>query len=179
VLAPPNAPPIMLQGPQTGPSDALSLQAIDYNTQGNISFTGGARSGATVRLYIDNQPVGEARADREGHWSLLPGFAVSVGLHKLRMDELHGDGSVSQRLELPFQRADFAPVDMADGRVVVQPSQNLWRIARRAYGRGILYTDIYRANRDQIRDPDLIFPGQIFTIPAPENPTPSSPSTIR
>jgi nucleoid-associated protein YgaU len=52
------------------------------------------------------------------------------------------------------------------GRLVVQPGHNLWRIARETYGRGVRYTIIYQANRDQIRDPHLIYPGQIFTLPA-------------
>jgi nucleoid-associated protein YgaU len=54
--------------------------------------------------------------------------------------------------------------------VVVQPRQNLWRLARRAYGAGIRYTVIYQANHDQIRDPRLIYAGQIFTIPPPPAP---------
>lgn len=42
---------------------------------------------------------------------------------------------------------------------------NLWQISRRTYGSGLRYTVIYDANQDQIRDPDLIFPGQIFVLP--------------
>ena len=42
---------------------------------------------------------------------------------------------------------------------------NLWQISRRTYGDGKRYTVIYDANRDQIRDPDLIYPGQIFVMP--------------
>ncbi len=49
--------------------------------------------------------------------------------------------------------------------VVVQPGGNLWTIARRTYGAGIQYTTIYKANRDQIADPDLIYPGQVFVLP--------------
>ena len=52
-------------------------------------------------------------------------------------------------------------------RVIIQPGDNLWTIARNIYGKGIRYTVIYEANRDQIRDPDLIYPGQIFTTPKP------------
>jgi nucleoid-associated protein YgaU len=59
---------------------------------------------------------------------------------------------------------------MADGRIVVQPGNSLWRIAHNAYGEGLHYTIIYQANRDQIRDPDLIYPGQILTVPSPEVP---------
>lgn len=42
---------------------------------------------------------------------------------------------------------------------------NLWQISRRSYGDGKRYTVIYDANRDQIRDPNLIYPGQIFVMP--------------
>lgn len=42
---------------------------------------------------------------------------------------------------------------------------NLWRISRKVYGQGIRYTWIYDANTDQIRNPNLIYPGQIFVMP--------------
>jgi len=49
--------------------------------------------------------------------------------------------------------------------VTVQPGSTLWAISRRNYGEGIMYVRIYEANRDRIRDPDLIYPGQVFTVP--------------
>ena len=49
--------------------------------------------------------------------------------------------------------------------MVIQPGNNLWRISRVIYGRGIRYSVIYQANKDQIRNPSLIYPGQIFTTP--------------
>ena len=49
--------------------------------------------------------------------------------------------------------------------VTVQPGNTLWAIARDAYGDGILYVRVFEANRGLIRDPDLIYPGQIFTVP--------------
>ncbi|HJN60936.1 MAG TPA: LysM peptidoglycan-binding domain-containing protein, partial [Alphaproteobacteria bacterium] len=54
---------------------------------------------------------------------------------------------------------------LGDALVVVQPGNSLWRIARRAYGGGVYYTEIYGANRAQILDPDMIFPGQILALP--------------
>ncbi|PKP74845.1 MAG: peptigoglycan-binding protein LysM, partial [Alphaproteobacteria bacterium HGW-Alphaproteobacteria-6] len=51
--------------------------------------------------------------------------------------------------------------------VTVQPGYTLWGIAKSSYGEGILYVRVYEANRAMIRDPDLIYPGQIFTVPAP------------
>ncbi|WP_245443330.1 LysM peptidoglycan-binding domain-containing protein [Labrys okinawensis] len=47
---------------------------------------------------------------------------------------------------------------------------NLWRISRKVYGQGIRYTWIYDANTDQIRNPNLIYPGQIFVMPEKKAP---------
>jgi nucleoid-associated protein YgaU len=51
------------------------------------------------------------------------------------------------------------------GKVVIQPGNNLWKLSRVIYGRGKSYTVIYQANKDQIRNPSRIYPGQIFAIP--------------
>jgi nucleoid-associated protein YgaU len=48
---------------------------------------------------------------------------------------------------------------------VVARGDNLWRISRTTYGRGVRYPIIFDANRDQIRNPDLIYPGQVFVLP--------------
>ncbi len=49
--------------------------------------------------------------------------------------------------------------------ITVQPGFTLWAIARETYGDGLLYVRVYEANKDQIRDPDLIYPGQVFAVP--------------
>lgn len=48
---------------------------------------------------------------------------------------------------------------------IVSKGDNLWRISQRTYGKGYRYTVIYGANQDQIRNPDLIYPGQVFVLP--------------
>ncbi len=53
----------------------------------------------------------------------------------------------------------------ASGRAIIRRGDNLWTIARRVYGEGIRYTTIYEANTGQIRDPDWIYPGQVFDLP--------------
>ncbi len=55
--------------------------------------------------------------------------------------------------------------DPPKGRVIIQPGNNLWKLSRVIYGRGIHYSVIYQANRDQIRNPNRIYPGQIFSTP--------------
>lgn len=42
----------------------------------------------------------------------------------------------------------------------------LWNIAKRFYGNGSQYTKIFNANRDKIKNANLIYPGQVLTIPA-------------
>ena len=145
----------------------LSLDTVDYDENGEIRFAGAAKPDVPVRVYVDNRPLGEAKAGADGQWSFVPSSPVTAGVHKLRVDQLGPDGRVSSRVELPFQRTVAAPETLAGGRAVVQPGQNLWRIARQSYGQGTRYTVIYLANRDQIRDPNRIYPGQIFAVPPP------------
>ncbi|MCG6122888.1 MAG: LysM peptidoglycan-binding domain-containing protein [Microvirga sp.] len=47
----------------------------------------------------------------------------------------------------------------------VSRGDSLWRISRQIFGRGVRYTEIFEANKDQIRNPNLIYPGQIFVLP--------------
>jgi nucleoid-associated protein YgaU len=98
---------------------------------------------------------------------MTPTIAIGAGLHTVRVDALGDGGRVVGRVELPFQRTSLTAAEVAgaNGRVVVQPGQSLWRLARAAYGRGVEYTVIYLANRAQIRDPGRIYPGQTFAVP--------------
>ncbi len=168
VLAPTDAAPRLLTVPAEpgGAPGQVALRVVDYDAHGTIRFAGTARPGTSVRLYIDNAPVGEASADSQGQWNLVPTGPVNTGEHRLRADDLGPRGQVLSRAELPFQRAAFGPDDLRTGQVVVQPRQSLWRIARHVYGHGMRYTVIYDANRDQIRDANRIYPGQIFTLPS-------------
>ena len=143
----------------------LGLDTVDYDESGEIRFAGSSKPDAPVRVYVDNHPVGDTRAGAGGQWVFVPTSPVAPGVHQLRVDELGPDGKVQSRVELPFQRTASAPDGVTGGRAVVQPGQNLWRIARQSYGQGTRYTVIYLANRDQIRDPNRIYPGQIFAVP--------------
>ena len=72
---------------------------------------------------------------------------------------------MAARVETPFSRAEALTDLPGEAFVIVQPGNSLWRIARKTYGDGFRYSVIYRSNADQIRDPDLIYPGQIFKVP--------------
>ncbi len=53
---------------------------------------------------------------------------------------------------------------------IVSRGDNLWRISQRIYGKGLRYTVIYGANQEQIRNPNLIYPGQVFVLPSEQEP---------
>lgn len=54
------------------------------------------------------------------------------------------------------------------GKAIIRKGDNLWTIARRVYGSGVKYTTIYEANANNISNPNLIFPGQVFELPDQE-----------
>lgn len=148
--------------------DQLFLDSVDYGDQGGVTIGGRAEPGADLQVYLDNRLLGTTEADDAGRWSLSPEEGVTEGLHDLRVDQIGGDGAVQARVETPFQRTQLADWP-AQQVVVVQPGNSLWRLARRMYGQGVRYTVIYEANRGQIGDPDLIYPGQVFVVPPGED----------
>lgn len=182
------AAPRLLQGPQMAPEAPrqggrpaparLGMSSVDYEEGGSVRFSGTAPAGASVRVYVGDLHAGDAVANAEGRWLLQPERQPPVGRATLRVDQIAERGRVAARVEVPFQRDELPPDAFERNRVVVQPGANLWRIARAVYGRGTRFTVIYAANRDQIRDPQRIFPGQIFAVPDVQA-TPSASSVSR
>lgn len=143
----------------------LVLDSVDYDEAGRVTVGGRASPGSRLLIYLDNRLVGDTVAGPNRRWSHSPPEPVAEGLHSLRVDQVDGDGNVLARVETPFSREAVRVAEADEEFVIVQPGNSLWRIARRNYGEGIRYTVIYQANKNQIRDPDLIYPGQVFEIP--------------
>jgi nucleoid-associated protein YgaU len=73
----------------------------------------------------------------------------------------------------PGDKAGIVVVPKIETTVVAR-GDNLWHISRIAYGRGVRYPIIFDANRDQIRDADLIYPGQVIVLPRASDDEPHS-----
>lgn len=172
VLTSPGGPQVMQGGAAPGPG-GLGIGAVEYGASGQMQIAGAAPPGATLRLFLDHRPLGEAKADAQGRWHLNPAIAATPGDHHLRVEQLGQDGAVLAQAARDFPRALPGEAAPAAGRIVVRQGQNLWLIARRTYGAGIRYTIIFRANRRQIRDPNLIYPGQSFALPEATPPSSS------
>lgn len=148
----------------------LSLDTISYDNSGAVVLSGQGTGAQFVRVYVDNEPIETELVPDDGNWRVvLPD--VDQGLYTLRVDEIGASGAVEARVESPFQRVAAEDL-MAEGatttdtgRVVIQPGHTLWELAEDTYGDGNKYVQIFHANRDTIRDADLIYPGQIFKMP--------------
>ncbi|MEQ5870417.1 LysM peptidoglycan-binding domain-containing protein [Sagittula sp. NFXS13] len=148
----------------------VALDSISYDTAGEVILAGRGVDEAFVRVYLDNRPLTTSRISG-GDWRVqLP--EVDTGTYTLRVDQVDAEGTVMARVESPFLREDRAVLEqLAEGagpvsEITVQPGHSLWAISEDRYGNGIEYVKIFRANRDRIRDPDLIYPGQIFDLPS-------------
>ncbi len=148
----------------------VALDAITYSDEGEVQLSGRGRGEAFVRVYLDNAPITSSRIEPGGSWtSELP--EVDTGVYTLRIDEVDTEGNVTSRVETPFKREDEEILQSQEDQpgkvraVTVQPGNSLWAISRENYGEGPLYVRIFEANRDRIRNPDLIYPGQVFSIP--------------
>jgi len=144
---------------------SLVLETIDYDETGAVIFSGRAETGTTIRVFANSALVGETQVGNDGRWDLQAGALLAPGVYDLQVDQVNADGLVTAVIALPFERVAPEALNLGPDSVVVQPGNSLWRLARRLYGQGVQYTVIYEANRDQIRDPDLIYPGQVLEAP--------------
>lgn len=154
------------------PAGRVVLDTIGYSADGVVQLSGRASVGVVeVRAYLDNRAVARLPVGADGTWR-GDVTDVAAGVYTLRVDALAADGTVTSRIETPFKReAPAALVAATDGQtgpvtaVTVQAGDTLWAIARDRYGEGPLYLRVFEANRSAIRDPDLIYPGQVFDLP--------------
>ncbi len=170
-----NASGVELVNPSQAPEvmKNVAIDTISYTEIGEVKLAGRAQSqAASVRVYLDNKALVELTVDEAGRWrGDLP--QVDTGVYTLRVDEVDTTGAISSRVETPFKREapevlaaatqqDTATIATA---VTVQPGASLWAIARERYGEGTLYVRVFEANRATIKNPDLIYPGQVFALP--------------
>ncbi len=169
MISPPAGAATLVQPPTAAglPKSAdLSVSTLDYDDGGYVTVSGLAAPGTVVRAYVNDRMVAEGRAASDGRWRLKPADPIDPGKYILRLDRIATDGKPVARLEMPFERVVVAPVSSADGRRLhIVKGDNLWNIAQAHYGAGWRHTVIFAANKDQVKNPHLIYPGQILSLP--------------
>ena len=161
----------------------MAVAAVEADTAGSVYIAGTVTTGDTVRVYVDDKPIGDAEPSPSGTWLVETKKDLPAGKYTVRADQVDSAGTVIARSEVPFERevevAILKPSGTAGGdtgatltgampameTVIIKRRDNLWRIARRAWGKGVRWSTIYQANTDQIRDPHWIYPGQVFIMP--------------
>ena len=165
------------------PKPEVVVGAVEADTSGGLYVGGTAKTGETVRIYLNDKPLGDSTPTAAGTWLVQGKRDLPAGKYTVRADQIDADGKVVARSEVPFERevevADLKPSGesgagqtgaTAAGQVtmetvIIKRGDNLWRIARGAWGNGMRWTTIYQANNDQICNPHWIYPGQVFIMP--------------
>ena len=151
VMVPPRLPPgdydLTLRSRQPGGKQAISKQSVAVALGDFKPSFGADRSRAEEAVAPNRSAVTQAAGRQEIALSQPP-RATAAALSE-------GD-------------SPSAVVVPKTASTVVSRGDSLWRISRAAYGAGLRYATIYKANRDQIRNPNRIYPGQIFTLPMKE-----------
>jgi nucleoid-associated protein YgaU len=171
---------------ETPANPQVTVEAVE--TENSKVFVAGAgEPNSDVRVYFDNTLIGETTTDSKGRWLMETENEIAPGEVDVRADQIVPDsGTVIARAQVTFEKAEDAivlrPVSATgaagdgDGasastgarqipNIIIRSGDNLWTISQRRYGEGLRYTTIYQANKDQIRNPDLIYPGQVFMMP--------------
>ena len=177
---------------ETGARAGVAITVVEAEDTGTLYASGTAAKDASVRLYLNETYLDTAQVGTEGKWSLKVAKGITPGTYNVRVDDVEAaTGKVLSRAEVKF---DFTPkvaevpaatetqsaatpepaatvkdasavvVDAIETATVVR-GDSLWRISKKTYGSGFRYLVIHQANKEQIRNPDLIYPGQVFVLP--------------
>lgn len=155
-------------------SEVIARAAVPFERPAGDQFAAVAGDGGAGRTSDGAQEV----ADDESAASRPGNDAIPDRLVRSRpgesMDQIEEDDSSNKGDRAVFRPSMaedgthdvvMPPLEPTDGSVIIRRGDTLWHISRRVYGQGVRYSTIYLANEDQIRDPDLIYPGQIFSVP--------------
>ena len=152
----------VLQKPQNSDeiSGKLEISLARYKN-GTLVVKGKTQAAGRVLVYLGNELLDSAENKENNEFELRCEIGLDANrAYLLRADETDEDNRVYARAEVPFTVKKGA-----DPSVRIVRGDNLWTIARHVYGSGFDYTIIYKANKKQIKNPDLIYPEQVFVLP--------------
>jgi nucleoid-associated protein YgaU len=144
---------------------ALAPSAIVWRDASHILISGTARGGVRVAVNDAKGQFGEALVLADGAWQVAGGLDMDIAVNHLRFALFDDANQIIARYDLPVKARDLAKGQDGSPLVVVNKGDMLWRIAYHQLGEGVKYVDIVRRNKQDIADPDLIFPKQIFAVP--------------
>lgn len=144
---------------------ALAPSAIVWRDASRILISGTSRGGVRVAVNDAKGQFGEALVLADGAWQVAGSLDMDIAVNQLRFALFDDANQIIARYDLPVKARDLAKGQDGSPLVVVNKGDMLWRIAYHQLGEGVKYVDIVRRNQQDIADPDLIFPKQIFAVP--------------
>ena len=146
---------------------ALAPSAIIWRDASRILISGTSRGGVRVTVNDEKGQFGEALVLADGAWQVAGSLDMDIAVNHLRFALFDEANHIIARYDLPVKARDLAKGQDGSPLVVVNKGDMLWRIAYHQLGEGVKYVDIVRRNQQDINDPDLIYPKQIFAVPQP------------
>ena len=144
---------------------ALVPSAIVWRDASRILISGKSRGGVRVAVNDAKGQFGEALVLADGAWQVSGSLDMDIAVNHLRFTLFDDANHTIGRYDLPIKARDLAKGQDGSPLIVVNKGDMLWRIAYHQLGEGIKYVDIVRRNEQDIIDPDLIYPKQIFAVP--------------
>ena len=144
---------------------ALAPSAIVWRDASRILISGTSRGGVRVTVNDAKGQFGEALVLADGAWQVAGSLDMDIAVNHLRFALFDDANQIIARYDLPIKARDLAKGQDGSPLVVVNKGDMLWRIAYHQLGEGVKYVDIVRRNQQDIADPDLIYPKQIFAVP--------------
>ena len=144
---------------------ALAPSAIVWRDASRILISGTSRGGVRVTVNDAKGQFGEALVLADGAWQVAGSLDMDIAVNQLRFALFDDANQIIARYDLPVKARDLAKGQDGSPLVVVNKGDMLWRIAYHQLGEGVKYVDIVRRNQQDISDPDLIYPKQIFAVP--------------
>ena len=151
-------------------NDAITLDFLSYSPPGLIILSGRTISNTEIEILKSAKVLGKTKSNEDGVWKFI------IKKNDYSNDEISIKTTISgETLILTYDQAEIQKrfkntnFEFFDDRIIVQKGNSLWRIARKTLGGGIFYTEIYKNNLAKIKNPNLIYPGQVFNIPIRRN----------
>ena len=142
----------------------FNVKTIFFNENGFVFIQGEVNFGKRIELYI-NKKIMETMKIENSKWQYNSDTIFDYGLHDLLVVLKSDKDEILDKISFPFMRVEMPYNDVPENFILIKPGDMLWTIAYRLYGDPFKYIQIFEENKDQITNPDLIFPGQLFSIP--------------
>ena len=187
---------LTLTTPPPAAGSRVAIRSIEADAAGGLVAKGWAEPKVTVRLYLNQADVADAKTQSDGRWSLTIKPGMTPGGYVIHADEINPGGaavvaSANAPFDYPAAQMTSAPSAPTPGALGAAPpsveqssttspadpviesvqtkrvvtGHTLWELSRNYYGDPTRYPVIYEANRAQIHNPNVIFPGQVFVVP--------------